>query len=231
MWISEGRGAGVGPHSQGSPCLPTPSHLSSLRWGSGEEFKRKAWQGCGGVGCRQTLEGERVPPRSHWSHCGSRHICVGRGQAPNYAHPHSSAHPGCPPRPPEISLAPATRQAAGRKAGGGDSRRQWGPEMTQSRPSSRAWHEGACGAPLPQQCPPPTCSGRAPSFPSTRLAASSPRRARPALFIGRANAEGERGGLRGCQGNARMRGGGTAPPDGPPCSAVQPPTPKARLAR
>lgn len=98
LWISEGRGAGVGPHSQGSPCLPTPSHLSSLRWGSGEEFKRKAWQGWGGVGCRQTLEGERVGPRSQ-SHCGSRHICVGRGQAPNYASTQL-----CPPRVPSKTI-------------------------------------------------------------------------------------------------------------------------------
>lgn len=37
--------------------------------------------------------------------------------------------------------------------------------MTQSRPSLGAWHKGAPVAPLPPQCPPPTCSAE-PPFPS-----------------------------------------------------------------
>lgn len=37
--------------------------------------------------------------------------------------------------------------------------------MTQSRPSLGAWRKGAMVAPLPPQCPPPTCSAE-PPFPS-----------------------------------------------------------------
>lgn len=44
---------------------------------------------------------------------------------------------------PRSASPPQLPQTQGRKAGGADSLRQWGPpEMTQSRPSWRAWHAG-----------------------------------------------------------------------------------------
>ena len=165
----------------------------------GGSWKGRGW-GCGHfqAGCAPVSPGGRS---------GHSTVCIRTVSA-------DPATQRCPPRPPEVSLAPP--QAPGRKAGGGNSRRQWGPEMTQSCPSSRAWHEGGRQRrPSRSGARRPPALGRAASFPSARLAASSPRQARPVLFIGRGERRGRERRAAGVPGQCRQcrqnAGGGGCP--------------------
>lgn len=124
-------------------------------------------RGKGAEGLR-TLEGEtaglrpRLAPRAPESRRGWAHASAPGPFLPTQRFPPRPAvskarGARCPP---EISFAPAASKVRGTNVGGGDSRGQWGPEMTQSRRLSGAWH-GARGSP-------PTCSGRSAPFPSAR---------------------------------------------------------------
>lgn len=107
------------------------------------------------------LEGEKV---GLWSLSGSKRTSVpasGRFLPAQQCPPKPTVPRAWGPRyPPKASLGPAAPQARGRNAGGVDSRGQWGPAMTQSRPSSGAWHPARLCArrpPAPAACLLPLC--------------------------------------------------------------------------
>lgn len=220
---------------QGSPCLPDPFPRSSLRWGiwGGVQEKSRAGVGWGGM-FRDAGRGEGAAAATFWLDAHFRPQGAGARLCASALFPRTRRWP---PRPPAVSLAPAAPQSRGRKGGGGDGRRQWGPEMTQSRPSWRAWHAGgrrrrpsrtsARRPPAPQQ------SCLFPLRPSGRVIA----KAGTSCSIYR-----QRGAQRereaGCGGAGatpvppECGWGGAAPPDRHPALLPSsPPPPKARSAR
>lgn len=131
------------------------------------------------------------PRRAAGGHAPPR-FCPPRGASGDQPNPGSGGlniHPrsASPPQPPKPEADTLADRAA--------------LEMTKY---AHHWEPGN-GQPQwrpPAAVPAAHLLGRA-AFPPARRAASSPRRARPGLFIDRgARAEGERGGLRRCQGTA-----------------------------
>lgn len=116
--------------------------------------------GWGGMGCSGMLEGERVQLRSL---SGSMHTCVRRGGAPSHEPQHHFRAAVGGPRDipfPEISLAPAA-PANPRQKGRlrGQSPTVGPPRDDSVLPVMESLARGEpAAAPLPHQCPPPTCS-------------------------------------------------------------------------
>lgn len=148
---------GLAQTLQGSPCLPDPFPRSSLRWGirGGVPEKSRAGVGWGGM-FGGAGRGEGAAAATFWLDAHLRPQGAGARLCASAPFPRTGRWP---PRPPAVGLAPAAPPKPRQKGW----RRGRSPIVRPRDDSIPPVMEslarrGPAAAPLPHQCPPPTCS-------------------------------------------------------------------------